>query len=970
MSAKFYEITNRLDQFKKLEDIKTAELSELIKYLEEEKYARYFFMDLDNSAWVLSLHHNNFFTKVPPPLEDPNKPGYFSMPAWYAGEYLKRMADRFPNVVKEVALSLVTNNSRAIRTMLEALLRVPVNITAETVGVYKRWVETPFANFMMLSHELGIIMEYLTKGGQVKAALNVLDVLLEPVQIKDRFDEEKLIASTRHDYYWLNQALQNNLPVLTETDPISVVSISEKQLVKAVELEHDPKINEKNKKLNSYWRLSISPQSDINYDIDIKNILVNTIILALNKVCDQKRDQAPGIIDHFIDSEYSISRRIAVFMLRTWGKQYPDLLERAYLKYRKEPIPAGQSEFDRFLEIQFNNFPAYIKKEILEERKKPDPQWVDNLLKQHPDRFTGETTEKKRQTLIETWQLEELTPIASYLEGEEKDYYENLLKKYGKPSPRPEEGVVVTSWEGPESPIELDELGKKTISEVVQYLLDYAPSSGESFDAPSREGLGRTLESDVQARANDYVQNAILFVNENLPFVYHTHYFRGLENAIKKQERFALTNVITLCEFIVDQEKDKFQKQEYEEGLSSAKLAVVHLLEELFKGKEPYIENDLLEKGGQIIVKLLHQEEPFPDNEQATNYDPATHSLNCIHGVAMHCLVAYSFYCERKRKKENGDQGMPMMITLVKETLTEELDKTKNPSLAVHSVLGWYFPQFIYLDKEWALENREKIYPVEAEMAKYWQAAWSAYIRFSDVYTNVFPELLKQYQRALEELPVLHKEQSIDRSDEKMATHILKAYLLDMIKLDSDDGLLLLYYQKANDETRSHGNFWLSQVLEAQKPSAQDALWQKIWSLWQWRIEKATSSADSNNYTKEISSFCRLLKNVPSDLSEIHSIIGQTLKFKPGGFEIEEIIKYLGKNCEKYPSLAILALHEIVLSNQFSYLLEEAKNAIERTLAFAMDADDDSRATAVEIINIFGERGDYSWRPLLDKSRL
>jgi hypothetical protein len=971
MSAKFYEITDRLDNFKKLEDIDSSVISELVKYLEEEKYARYFFRELENPTWVLPLHENGFFSKVPPPLEDPNNPGYFGMPVWDAGEYLKQMGSSFPYVVKEVALSLVTDNSRAIRTMLEAVLNIPVNITAETVSEFRRWMETPFANFMMLAHELGIIMEYLAKGGQVEAALEVLDILLDPVKIKDRFEETKLIASSRHDFYWLNQSLQNNLPVLNETDPIGVVSISEKQLVKAIELEYDPKINDKSKKRNSYWRLSISPRSDVNYDRDLKNLLVNTIILALNKACEQKQDQAPKIIARYIDSEYSIFRRISVYVLCTWGKQFPELLEKAYLRHVKEPIIAGQSEFDRLLEIQFNNLPVFAKKDLLKGiNEGPDSEWVNSLLKEIPDKIEGEAEEEKKQTLIETWQLRELDRISVHLDGAEKELYERLLKKHGKPSPRLEEGVVVTSWEGPESPIEIEGLSKKSINEVIQYLLEYAPSSEESFGAPSREGLGRALETDVQARVNDYAQNAKLFINENLPFVYHAHYFRGLENAIKKQEKFPLTNVIALCEYIVSQEKDIFLKQEFEEGLSSAKLAVVQLFEELFRVKEPYIENELLEKSGQIIAKLLHQEEPFPDNEQDQGYDPATHSLNCVHGVAMHSLVSYGLYCERKRKKEIGDDGStPVMIPLVKEILTEKLDKTKNPSLAVHSVLGWYFPQFIYLDKEWALENREKIFPIKTEMAKYWRAAWSAYIRFSDVYTNVFPELVGQYQRALEELPIPEKKQGLDRSDEKMATHILKAYLLDMIKLDSEDGLLPLYYQKADDETRSHGNFWLSQVLDAQKPSSQDATWQKIWNLWQWRLQEATASNEKSNYSKEISSFSRLMKNVPLELSELYPIIEQTLEFKTDGFEIEEILKYLGKNCEKHPRFAILILHKVILSNQQLYLLEDAKKGTEKTLISAMGADDDSKAKAIEIINVFGERGDYSWRPLLDKSR-
>ena len=180
-----------------------------------------------------------------------------------------------------------------------------------------------------------------------------------------------------------------------------------------------------------------------------------------------------------------------------------------------------------------------------------------------------------------------------------------------------------------------------------------------------REGLGRTLETDVQARANGYANNADLFINENLPFVYHTYFFGGLQNAVKNKENIELTKVITLSEFIVDQDQDKFQKQQLEEGLGlpSAKLAVVHLLEELFRVRNTDIENDILGKSGQIIVKLLHQEEPFPDNEQAQGYDPATYSLNCVHGVAMHTLVSYGLYCERTRKKVMGDNGTPVMIS-------------------------------------------------------------------------------------------------------------------------------------------------------------------------------------------------------------------------------------------------------------------------------------------------------------------
>jgi len=732
-------------------------------------------------------------------------------------------------------------------------------------------------------------------------------------------------------------------------------------------LEHNPKIDNNTKKQISYWRMSISPRSDENYENEIKNLLVNITISALNVACDQKAGLVPEILNRYIDSEYSIFRRIGMYVLRSWGQHYNDLLERVYNINQQEPIRGFRSEFDRLVEIQFKNFPELVQKETINNRKSVDLEHVEEILKHNPERFDGKTVEEKRQTVIERLQIQNLAPLASYLDGEDQAYYEYLQKKYGKPAPKPESGVVITSWDGPESPIGVEELSKKSVNEVFQYILDYSPPISESFGAPSREGLARTLETDVQNRADDYAFSSTLFMNRDLPFVYHTHLLRGLQNAIKNQGRLPIAQVVELCEFITNQEIDKFQKQEFEEGLPAAKLAVAQLFEEVFKNKEPYIENELLEKSGRIVVNLLHQEESFPDNEGAQGYDPATHSLNCIHGVAMHSLVSYGLYCERKRKQETGDKGEPTMIPLMKETLTEKLDKTKNSSLAVHSVFGWYFPQFVYLDKQWAIENREQIFPADG-MTKHWQAAWSAYIRFSDVYTNVFPELIDQYKKALGEFPTSEKSQGPDRSDEKMATHVLKAYLLDMIKLDSKDELLRLYYQKADDETRSYGNFWLSQVLGSQQPSAENIIWQKIWGLWQWRIEEATQSNSRDNYSKEITNFSRLLKHCPLDLEELNPIIEQTLTFKFNGFEAGEIIDYLGKNSENFPGLAISNLQKIILSSQEFYILEDTKKSIEQILTSAMNADDNSKTNAIEIINVFGERGDYSWRHLLGTS--
>lgn len=966
MKKSFYEIAAELDQYKNFESPDEKQVQSVINLINDVRYEKYFFDGLENSNWVIPLFQKGVFNKVPPPLEDQNNPGYFGMPVWHAGEYLKRMAEKYPNIVKEVAISLVTDNSRGIRTILEALIKIPANITAQTVSKFKVWVSTPFSNFMMISHDLGLVMEHLAKGNEIQSALETFTVLLEPIQVEDKYEKGKKVASARHDYYWLRQALQLNLPVLTKKAPVEVVKVAEDQLIKAINLEHDPRYEENTKILTSYWRLNISPKSETNYDNEIKNLIVDTIISGLNEACEQKKEETPQLLSRFIESNYSIFRRISLYSLQIWGHQYPELLEKSYYRYVENPIHGIQVEFDSFIEIQFVNFSQTIKEEILVKRKNPDPQFVEDILNNRPDAFAGSTRDDKRITLIETWQLRELTPLAHHLDGAEKEYYDNLVKKYGKPPfPSEDDDEAAVSIFGEQSPIGPDEFSKKSIAEVVQYLIEFIPSNTHSFETPSREGLANLLENDVQTRTKDYASQAQLFINRNLRFVYHVHLLRGLENIIKKRERFSLEGIITVCQFIVNQE-EAYQKNQFEEGLSSAKLAVAHLLEELFRAKEPHIEENIIKKSGLIIKTLLAQKESFPDNKDALGYDPATHSLNCVHGVAMHALVSYGLYCERKRKREMENDGLPVMIPLLKEILSEKLDKRKNRSLAVHSIYGWYFPQFIYLDKKWTLENIKKIFPISEKKEKYWQAAWDAYIRFSDVYKNVFPELIKQYKKASIELNKNGKNQpGLIRSDEKLATHILKAYLVDMINFESKDKLISIYYQHANDEIRAQGVFWLSKVLESQKPSDNDVVWQKIWALWQWRIEEASNSQNKGNYIKEVSNFSRLLRNTPIDLGKLNHLLEQTLKFKSDGFEAQEIIEFLGAQSELFPNLAVSHLQNIVASYPQLYLLEDAKKSVERILSSAMVADSVSKTAAIDIINIFGERGDYSWKSML-----
>jgi hypothetical protein len=964
MSSDFYLVADRLDRLKASPGATVAGLEQVLALIEEEKFAKYFFTDLEDPAWAAPLFDRGVFMRIPPPLEDPENPGYFAMPQWHAGDYLSRVAGRVPEIVRKVALSTETDNARALRTLLEAIRKTPPEVAAETVGQYPLWTRSRFARSMMLAHELGLILEHLATGRQLDAALAVLHTLLEPVETKDGQDDAKIVAGSQHDMYWLSEAMQKNLKPLMETFPIGVVEVAEGQLKRAIELETPPHSTRASNREYSFWRLHISPRSEMNYERDLKNLLVNIVVLALEKACDGGIEEAWGIVARYLESDYAVLRRVAVYILGLRGSQHAALVGRAYDLQRLKPIAAGESEFRKFVEMQFKQLPLAARKEVVNLRLNPDSARVDSVLASDPSRFKGRTMEEKRQGIIAEFRLRSMAPIADFLEGEDRALYQRLVQTHGAPLPAAgEEGVVVTSWEGPETPIEAAKLSEMPVSAVIEYIVGYeAPA--ESLFGPSREGLARTLQADVEARPSAYASNALLLMDGNVSFLYHAHVFRGLQEAAKKHADIPFKDLVVLFGWIAKQTEDHPGRAMYEGGIAAAKLSLVQLLETLFRVDVSSLAENDAERCARIAADLLRQEEPFSVDEADPRYDPATQSLNCVRGVCLHCLVAYSLHSSRQLKKTPGEVGPVRLAPWIRKALAAQL-ASETASLAEHSVFGWYFPQLSYLERDWALQARDGIFPSAPERAAQWHAAWNAYIRFSDVYTNIFPVLKAQYRRAILSLGEADGDHDVNQADDKLGSHLLKAYLLKMVDLDSEDGLLRLYYACAADETRAHGNFWLSSVLKTQEPSKDTEVWGRIWALWKWRAQEAGGSEARSNFTKEIGSFTRLLENTPVDLGEMAPMVDLILGFGPGGFETQAIINYLGANSDKFRDRAITILGRIAQSDSMPYLLEDTRTSVKRILEAALLADEDSKAKAIGIINLLGERGDYRWRPLL-----
>ncbi len=178
-------------------------------------------------------------------------------------------------------------------------------------------------------------------------------------------------------------------------------------------------------------------------------------------------------------------------------------------------------------------------------------------------------------------------------------------------------------------------------------------------------------------------------------------------------------------------------------------------------------------------------------------YNASTKALNTIRGRAMESLLRLELYKASLRREELGEDATPIFDDWAKEIISDKLDQTMDSSLGVRSVIGQFVPRLMYLDKDWTLENLPQIFPASEFLSIYWLAAWSGYVGLADVWKAIFPALISNYQRAINELPYGIENPYI-RIDHALASHILKAYLMELIQLDSDDELIKNFFERAD----------------------------------------------------------------------------------------------------------------------------------------------------------------------------
>ncbi len=693
------------------------------------------------AAWLSPLREAGFFEGAPSLVYDED--GSVGYARWPQGRFLARIAPDAPDVVVDIGLALQTDNPEAHESLLDAALAIDATAAARLVPRVEEWLKTPVQ--WRLPFKTQELIAHLIDGGEVEAGIRLLRVLLNAARVQ-------------RDPHLGTELVQG---VAAEVFPAAGLAGLESLadlLVQALDGKHEGRDD-----YSYIWR----PLLHSERRSDLRDALVSALRDAADKIVSASPDRVGQVLELLEARKQAIFLRVALDLLT----RHPDqeliaarLTDRSLFDdFNAEP------EYNALVSIHYTTLDDTAKDTILgfidagPNGEIPDEdykgRWRQRMLNRLPE-------------LSDRWQqrLAEL----NYL--------------YGQPEQEvlPEVGLV-----GPSSPLSGEELAAMSDEGLVAYLREWEPPKN-SWRAPSREGLARAIRDLVVGDPHRFANASPLFAEVDP--TYARALVGGLREARTSSRGFPWPPVLEFAVAVVDNTRridgrDPSGFDGSDPGWTWTWQDLAHLIGSGFSGAEGIPAQERT-RVWEVLSRLAEDEHPRLDDETDDVGDrPAILAINSVRGCAIEGVVGYVWWL---RGELRGESEMPPEA---RDLLERHLDVSVEPTAAVHSLYGKWFPYLATADPTWTAENLERIFPVTDERLR--RAAWHSYLLFSGVWGNSFRLLVDQYRQGIEELD--DPDRAVAGGDDigtALVNHLMTAYRFGEIEFDDGSGLLELFYER------------------------------------------------------------------------------------------------------------------------------------------------------------------------------
>ncbi len=916
----------------------------------------YFFDKIKTPDWIEPLWKRGRF-KNPPAVTSKGAVNW-----WPESRYLVRMAGKDPKQVLSVIKKIPDTDNFFVRTdIIQAALNMPANCAAQLAGKVKMYMRDKFARVYV--EELCELVVHLLKGGEIKAGIDIVKEILDVEAV----DQSKFRnVQGRVDEWSYLKAVEGFVPVFCEYIGIEGLKLFRDMLIKAIRLD---KRSEDDSREDYLYISQKRIEVDIHPDMDVKRALVKGLREICKGLIEENRSVAKEVVTQLQGQPYVVFDRIEMFLLRIFPEGREERIKEILSNRGYYDNHSIRTEYHELLKRQFGSIGTNAQERYLEfVAERPD---VDEEIANYK-RFT----EKKitKDYVLKQWRygkLQRLEGLYDVLPKQWQQEYDTLVKEFEEPK-GPDEPPVSASWgRRHKSPISAEDIKKKTVEEIIEYLRIWeAPDEWEwGEECPS--GLADEVAKVIEKRFEEFCDNAVQFID--LEATYVRRFLRVVEAKCREGGVISWGPILELSRWVANRPLELRPLTEGKDndwsGAQDAVAAFIGLGVTSDKGRIPFEYRQLV---WECIEPITRSPDPTPEREKQSrednaNFEPHNLAINSTRGRALEGVIQYGWWVKNNLSGGNVVLDNLEGIKEIRSVLDEHLDIGKEPLLAIRALYGQWFPQLTVLGKKWAEEKTDVIFPSTDEtMNDFMCAAWDSYIKFCNVYDNVFQLLRDKYLWAINLMK--KQDERKGRGEEvngRVARHLVIMFIRDV--LSPTDELWKKFWEEAPDQIRKEAIEFIGRMLRDPSNSFEVETIKKVCDLLEDRLKKIEAIDEKERSGEEFTAFGWWFE---CEVIEEEWLLGQlerVLILTKGRIDWgHKVVERLNKMFERHPQKVLVVLRKMCDGYYEGWSMIRNKKVYEEVLRKALKSENSEvKSCADDLVNHLGAMGYQEFRKLL-----
>ena len=826
---------------------------------------RYFFSRLKNPHWIKPLQKREFFKHPPNVRQLPD--GYVQYPAWIELQFLKNVVSEVPEQVIDILAKVPeTDNPRFYDDVIDIALSVDASLSVRLKAIILECARGEHPTIIFRFNEL---LHHWTCEGQTEAALELTAVLVEFQKDPQSREKQRIRranpeswASTlnpkpRFGEWEYEQLFEKGVRSLAEQAPYQTAQILIQAVDNMIYMQFHPDQLEKvsSSDYSTVWCKRVNDSS--NEYKDSRETLTHALTFSCEQVYKKESDCVSDLNQMLRKPRWEIFVRIRQHL-------YASNLNEKTMPWIRDQVLTHEDyhkwehhfEFQRMLRLACIHFGSDLL--TVNEKEKIFKAILGGPSEESFREFTGEDfTEKLFEERRRYFHKMQLSPFAPILFGEYADYFQKLLEEEEQPiedddyAPSLSEGVKHIELRSPKPVEELKEMSDEELLLFLNEWDDVHSDRDKWWVEITFEALAQAFQLIFKEMILP-VEQRLRFWTESRAQIKRPIYVRAMVVAMREHIESGqfneLAQCFAFCEWILshpDLPKEESisrsdESKEYPDWQSSRR-AVGDFAETCVK-KDTNVPISMRDRIASLLDKLCTQYDRHLDEDERIllNEDnPLVEAINNTRSQALESVVNFGNWV--RRQLEDNEAIVPEVFDILGKRFVVEAEYPL--TLPEHVILGVHYGGIYGLDRDWAIEHKNYLFPKE-DLRK-WKETFGSFLERHHPGKQIFDLFQDDIECALEQIDTFNTS-GYRRTDfiEALGRHLFTYYLWEVYPLTGDGSLLQRFYDRTKENKKQWAHLFnhVGRSISNSGEQLTNQLRHQVINFFEWRLKNREPS--------------------------------------------------------------------------------------------------------------------------------